>query len=698
MALIDVKSNKEIDERKRAEEEFEARIKAEVEQEATVIETSLASYVRRLWERARRAKATRIEPTMFENLRQFLSQYSPDKLKQIREVGGSDAFLEITETKCKHAIYWLREALFQPSVKPWGVEPTPVPELPPNLASEINQVFIRKVLSNLIGVADIESAISAVRENLTKLHDEVRAEIRRKAKSKIMDLEYAIDDILVQGGWYEALHEAIVDMVVLNNMFIKGPIQRYRMRRKLINDPDTGELRVGVVKELCYEFERRSPFDIYPEPDSVSIDDGYLFDHVSYRRKDLMAMIGVPGFRDDEIRAVLREHTTGGLRDWTGIEAERAELERRETTSVIESDTIDALEFYGTIPGQTLLDAGVEGIDDPDLDYHVVVILIGKHVIKAVLNDDPLGRKPFYTTSYEVIPGSFWGRGLPETIRAPQAICNAAVRALVNNIGMASGPQVEIDVDRISRKDQVDFTLKPWKKWLTTSRAGTQAGNAIKFWQPQMYAESIINVLNAFSKVIDNHCGVPGYAHGDVMVGGAGKTASGLSMLMTQAGRGIRGAIRNVDNYIIKPCIERVFEIVMSDPKYFDVVGDVRIRAKGSQAFIEKEQKAVRMLELLAQTNNPLDLSITGIEGRAYLLEEVAKTYEIDKSKFLAGREQSGQEASPPTAMEIVGKTAKPKVLSSAGTSPVGEESRLFEERGGRVAIPRQRMPIEAEE
>jgi len=53
---------------------------------------------------------------------------------------------------------------------------------------------------------------------------------------------------------------------------------------------------------------------------------------------------------------------------------------------------------------------GVKGIDgDEQRFYEATVWLIDDQVIKAVLNDDPMGRRPYYKACYEPIPGYFWG-------------------------------------------------------------------------------------------------------------------------------------------------------------------------------------------------------------------------------------------------------------------------------------------------
>ncbi len=637
--LVNVKSNEQLDKAAADLASAEARLQQGVnELEGALVKDSLAKLTRNRWDQALRAKKS-VEQQMMKNLRQSLGQYEPDKLSAIKKMGGSEVFIGITGTKSRHVLAWLDDTLDQPSGPPWSIEPTPVSTLPDDLMGEINASYTRtRMLAEMQKTQatgeemDIPSIMSSIQDRLPTIQADVLQMVRDKAKEKAALMRDQINDLLTEGGWYKALMSSLFDLVIVKNAFIKGPIDKMQVVRK--SGPDGKIVTDRQVKKV---WERVSPFDIYPEPDSSGINDGYLFHHVAYRRKDLMALIGVDGYDEAEIRAVLREHSANGLHDWTGIEAQRAGLEGKDTSAIYESEKIEGLEFYGSVSGTTLLENNLtkEQISDKDLDYDVIIYLIGNHVIKATLNENPYGNKPFSTAGYEDQPDAFWKKPLPEKLVDLQTICNAAARALVNNVGMGSGPQVEINMDRLSPVMKGDVSLTPWKKWLTTNKM-MQTGKAIEFWQAQMHANELMEVYQGFSKVADEQS-IPAFAHGDTQVGGAGNTASGLSMLITQASRGIKSVIKNIDKGLIIPSIEGLYDEISLEPKYRDMVGDLNLVARGSNALIEKEQRAVRMLEMLQATNNPVDQQLTGAEGRGYLLEETARAHGIDSDKMLVG-------------------------------------------------------------
>jgi hypothetical protein len=279
---------------------------------------------------------------------------------------------------------------------------------------------------------------------------------------------------------------------------------------------------------------------------------------------------------------------------------------------------------------------------------------VGEYIIKAVLNYDPLGEKPYSKTSYIKTPGSFWGKGLPEIISDIQNVCNATARALVNNMGIASGPQVEVNVDRIPPNEDIT-QLFPWKIWQTLNDPMGSSAPAIRFGQVDSRADELLRVYEYFSKLADDHSGIPAYIYGDTDVKGAGRTSSGLSMLMGAAGKGIGQVVGYIDHDIIKPVVRRQFIYNMRYEEDESIKGDVQIIARGAVNLALKEAINSRRIEFLQATANPVDSQIIGIDGRAAILREVAKglqmpVEDIVPSKEMLERIMQQQPPPPPEA------------------------------------------------
>ena len=600
-----------------------SRREAEQRQQEPLIQ-GLAGHLHRLWNPAWLAKKP-IEQKMLVALRQRNGEYESAKLNDIAKQGGSQVFMMVTETKCRGAESWLRDILLEEGMVPFDVQPTPIPTLPPDVEQRVHQAFAQKVIQSIqtSGQSPDEEEMEELKE---MAEQDTRFELLKEAQERCDGMFQQIKDQFVEGGMVEGFNEFLSDLTTYPNAWFKGPVIRRTRAMEWAQGPD-GKFAPQVTEKLAPTYVRVDPYRIYPEPGITRIEDGYIFEHHRLTRTDLSELIGVPGYDDDAIRAVLAEMPNGGMTNWLwSAEMQKSELEQKYNLWMRATEVADALEFTGKLPGKKLLEWGMtpEEIPDPAKEYDCNAWLIGRWVIKATLNYDPLGKKPYYTTSFVKRPGALWGTGIPELIEDIQQMCNVAARALVNNMGLASGPQVEVNIDRVPQEEEIT-SLFPWKIWQVTNDPLGSGQPAIRFNQPTSNANELMQVYTHFCKLADDQSGIPAYVYGDMNVQGAGRTASGLSMLMGSAGKGIRQVIMHIDMDVVGKVVEAQYSWNM---RYLDdetIKGDMSCVPKGAVTLANKEQLNVRRVEFLQATANPMDSQIVGITGRAAILREVAK-------------------------------------------------------------------------
>jgi len=636
--------------------------------------TGLAAYLRNCWEAARDAKQP-IEREMLRAMKQRNGEYEPDKLAEIQRTGGSAIYMMLTEVKCRAAESWLRDILLDAGDPPWDLEPTPLPDLSPKDQQQIDQAFGEEVTRLIQSQGMSPTGMQAIQLR-NMVEQDYRFELLRLAQKRVNGMKLKIDDQFAEGGWLDAFNEFITDLVTFPCAFLKGPV--VRRQRTLKWDMDEAGRTVAVPDErLIPQYERVDPFRIYPEPGITHIEDGYIFQHHPLTRSELADMIGVPSYDKDAIREILKYPAKGY--SWVNPLGEqiKEDQERKYMTWRRPTEMYDALEFWGKVSGQMLLDWGMteEEIPDPAREYDANVWLIGNYVIKATLNYDPLGQKPYTKTSFIKTPGAFWGRGIPSIIEDVQGVCNAAVRALVNNMGIASGPQVEVNVDRIPPNEDIT-QVYPWKIWQVLNDPMGVPQPAVRFSQPDDRAGQLMAVYERFARMADDQSGIPAYIYGDTDVKGAGRTASGLSMLMGSAGKGIRQVIMHIDNDVIRKIVYRQFIFNMRYDDDENIKGDVRVIAKGVVNLAVKETVNMRRLEFLNATANPIDMQIVGIEGRAAVLREVAKGLSLPADDVVPSREKVAHNAMVMAQQQQLappGQQPGPAELQPGG-EPVGDQ------------------------
>jgi len=634
-----------------AKQEQEATNRALQERQNQPVILGLAGYLRQCWDVARLAKRP-IEYKMLAAMRQRNGEYEADKLQQIRAQGGSEIYMMITEVKCRAAESWLRDILLDNGSPPWDLHATPIPDLNPAQTKEVQAMFAERVLKMVeeYGKAPNTEEMREIKEMVSQ---DYRFAIMREAQNRADRMKIKIQDQFAQGGWEQSFNDFITDLVTYPAAFVKGPIVR-RQRALGWKTDATGRTVVEPIERLAPEYERVDPFRIYPEPGISDINEGYLFELHRMTRMELSDLIGVPGYDEDAIRQILEE---GNGTSWINedVELQKDEEERKYYAYMRPTTEFDALEFWGKVSGKMLVEWGLseEEVPDQAREYDANVWLVGNYVIKAVLNYDPLGEKPYAKTSFIKCPGAFWGKGIPEIIEDLQGVCNAAARALVNNMGISSGPQVEVNVERLPPNEDIT-NLSPWKIWQTINDPVGSSAPAIRFTQPDSRATELMGVYEKFSRLADDHSGIPAYVYGDLNVQGAGRTSSGLSMLMGAAGKGIRQVVMHIDTDVVKPIVMRQFVYNMRYDEDESIKGDVEVIAKGAINLAVKETVNIRRIEFLNATANPVDLEILGKEGRATILREVAKGLQMPVEDVVPSRDKSGyQERIQARAMAV---------------------------------------------
>lgn len=622
-----------------AKQEQEATNRALQERQNQPVILGLAGYLRQCWDVARLAKRP-IEYKMLAAMRQRNGEYEADKLQQIRAQGGSEIYMMITEVKCRAAESWLRDILLDNGSPPWDLHATPIPDLNPAQTKEVQAMFAERVLKMVeeYGKAPNTEEMREIKEMVSQ---DYRFAIMREAQNRADRMKIKIQDQFAQGGWEQSFNDFITDLVTYPAAFVKGPVVR-RQRALGWKTDAAGRTVVEPIERLAPEYERVDPFRIYPEPGISDINEGYLFELHRMTRMELSDLIGVPGYDEDAIRRILEE---GNGTSWINedVELQKDEEERKYYAYMRPTTEFDALEFWGKVSGKMLVEWGLseEEVPDQAREYDANVWLVGNYVIKAVLNYDPLGEKPYAKTSFIKCPGAFWGKGIPEIIEDLQGVSNAAARALVNNMGISSGPQVEVNVERLPPNEDIT-NLSPWKIWQTINDPVGSSAPAIRFTQPDSRATELMAVYEKFSRLADDHSGIPAYVYGDLNVQGAGRTSSGLSMLMGAAGKGIRQVVMHIDTDVVKPIVMRQFVYNMRYDEDESIKGDVEVIAKGAINLAVKETVNIRRIEFLNATANPVDLEILGKEGRATILREVAKGLQMPVEDVVPSRDKSG--------------------------------------------------------
>ena len=551
-------------------------------------------------------------------LRAFKGQYDATKLQEIRRFGGSEVYFRLVSQKCRAATSLLRD-IYLGTDRCWSLHPPDDPDVPTEIQQQIDQLVQSEAgqVATTLGQPPAPADLQHRKEELMlSAMDAARVHAAKQAKWS----EDKVEEILREGGFYHALAEFLVDLPIFPFACIKGPV--VRVVPTVIWPPGGGRPTIQMKPTLTWN--RVNPFDLWWTPGVSDIANANMIEKLRVTRAELNELLDLPGYNQSEIYAVLDEYGRGGLYDnWDTTDAERSVLENLENPMWNRSALISMMEFNGNVQGRVLQDYGL-AVPDELRDYHVQVWAIGNHVIKAHLSPSPRMRHPYFITSYEKVPGTPVGNGLTDLLTDMQECSNATLRALINNLSIASGPQVVIDDDRLAPNENGE-DMFPWKRWhVRRDPFGNGTGKSpIEFFQPQDFSDKLVRVIDKFIELADDVSAIPKYIGGQAS-SGAGRTASGLAMLMGNASKILQSVSANVDRDVMENALLQLVDLILLTDTTGLLTGEERVSVLGVQVAMQRETQRQRQLEFLQHTANPLDMKIIQMKGRGKVLRAVS--------------------------------------------------------------------------
>jgi hypothetical protein len=589
----------------------------------------LGQQVQEEFNRARDARVN-TDALLLSCLRQRKGEYEPEEAVNY---GSIRTFVNVTSTKCRAGEAWLDDVLASTRERPWTISPTPIPNAP----EFVRDAIVQKIKVELTGMGVMpDQAEDYVRERAKDLYQITETVLKEKAQEAADRMGDVIQDQLIDGGFEQAFSDFRSDLITYPYAVLKGPTVRHKRILKWVGASKTPE--VVTENKMCVE--RVSPFDFYWSPWSTSPADGYVVEVMRMEQKALHDCIDLPNFSEEKIREALTKYTSGYQAN-VQTRTSREALEQN-TNYVQTGDTVDVLDYWGTVKGDLLKEWGLSGVEDDDKTYEVNVWVVGDICIRAVLNPDPLGRRPYYVSAYEKVPGSIVGRSVPMLMRPHQEVVNSAYRSLRRNMGLASGPFAEVDQTRLSDGQAPQEIMPGMVKLVEPDLTG--GGQPVyRFHQINSHAAELLGVIDKETRACDDATGIPAYSYGNSAASGAGRTVGGLAMLMGNASKGIKKVIGHIERDILEPLIKSMYNYNMLYTDDETIKVDAQVVARGPTGIIMREAMIQRRLEALQLVTPYVQTGVVQPTGVAVLLREVLKGLDMPVDKIIPDPDKAAQ-------------------------------------------------------
>ncbi|QGZ18036.1 putative portal protein [Pelagibacter phage HTVC104P] len=454
----------------------------------------------------------------------------------------------------------------------------------------------------------------------------------KPAQMAARQLNKLIEDQLDESNANVILRNAIFESCLLGTGIIKGPFtfNKTLHRYNLSGNGNAREYAPEFVKVPRIEF--CSVWDFYPDPNARSMDEcEYVIHRHRLNRQQFKDLINRPFFNREKILECLEMGGNYTKQSWeTDLDLEN------NTYGDIEKHRYEVLEYWGTVDAFTAREYGLEideAIEDTT-DIQVNIWTVRGKVIRIVENPFKPFRIPYQAFNYEKNPYQFFGIGVPENMDDAQSIMNGHARMAIDNLALAGN--LVFDIDESALVNNQSMEVFPGKIFKRQAGVPGQAIYGIKF--PNTAPENM-QMFDKFRQLADESTGIPSYSHGQTGVQSMTRTASGMSMLMGAASLNIKTVIKNIDDSLIKPLGESMFQWNM---QFYEgelpIIGDFEIKATGSSSLMRKEVRSQRLTMFLQTIQNP---QIAPFVRISEVIKELAYSLDLDPDEILNSKDEA---------------------------------------------------------
>ena len=563
----------------------------------------LIDYLKTMWQSFRNHKQG-VTELLHKCRRQRQGVYEADILQAIRKFGGSEEFVKLTARKCQIAESWLVEAFINSVENSWTIKSS--------TGDDADNLAARK-MTNYVS---------------EQLHN---------------------------GGYKVALSEFINDICTYPAAILKGPVITSKKQLKYIQNNRTQKWQVTEVNRPVETFKRVSPFDFYPAPNCKDISHSDVIEKIYLTAFELQQLADFDYYEREAISAVIKDYYENKLNNWTEcqheVAASKVLADVKETVNfgTEQNSLITALEFRCHVPADLLPEELLKAHNlEKNKVYDMWGILVGDHIIKLQFNPEVMNRRPYYVASFCENNDSIWGEGIPQKIAGPQRSINATKRALINNLAIASGPQVTVNLRALPPESKIT-KMHPWKIWQYKGD-GVSSGSPFNFFQPQCNTELLLTAIEKFGKEADEDSGIPPYLAGEgnnndnVM-----KTFGGLSMMVNISSKSIKRVISNIDQKVVIPLITALYNLNMLDEECSeDCKGDLTIEATGIYGALAHNRNSEEQMKQMTNLLENDDVKeLLDDEGVFLIVKKICDLAGIPSNVLKAKKEDAKANAKP---------------------------------------------------
>jgi hypothetical protein len=279
--------------------------------------------------------------------------------------------------------------------------------------------------------------------------------------------------------------------------------------------------------------------------------------------------------------------------EFIGDSAADEEIEFDSKITTAPKDRVRLTKYYGKVPRDLLLAAGVpeDDLAEPGHYVEAVVVLANEStILKANANPYMCQDRPIVAFQWDIVPSTFWGRGVCEKAYMSQKALDAELRARLDALALTTHPMLAVDATRIPRGSKME--VRP-------GRIVRTQGNPNETLMPFRFGElgnASFNQAATLQQMVSQATGAAEATAGMVQndVTAAGQSMSQGAIVKRQK----RTLVNFQENFLIPFVQKSAYRYMQFDPENYPVQ-DYTFVAFSSLGAMAREYEVAQLSQVL---------------------------------------------------------------------------------------------------
>ena len=440
-----------------------------------------------------------------------------------------------------------------------------------------------------------------------------------------------------------------------------------------------------MMESIKPESKWVSVWNFYPDPScGTDIQRGsYVFEVDDITGRRLRELKG-GGYIDEMIDLCLEEGPASAV--------DGTRKTKTNKPGEFDKDLFQIWYYTGFVSKKEMMAAGCKCGDQDS--YPAIVTMVNDRIIKISLSPLDSGEFPYDVMVWQDRLDHWAGIGVARQMRECQKGANAAIRNIMDNAGLSSGPQIIVNKEVIVPANG-KWELVPRKVWWTKPNVTVDDVNkAFTIVNIQTLQQELMAILDLWLKRAEDATGLPMLLQGQQ--GKAPDTVGGMQILNNNGTSVLRRIARNFDDRVTEPHIGRYYEyLLLYGPD--ECKGDFTIDARGSSALVERDAQKQELMQMIGLSLNPA----YGLDPEL-VIAEVLKAMRFDPKRLEFSEEKKKEMANrqpPPDpriqAAQIMAASRKEVVQMTEKVKSVNAQADREHEAGENDKDRQMQLAIE---